>query len=877
MHGPMSVLLPLRHLTGTTRARSALGGLILLCWGGLVIWLGMMVQREIDAFSTANSDNLQWTLAQADVEFLRFQLALEQAEADPSALDTVRLRFDIFYSRMVTLRDGRLFRALDDTPGFTNPYTRVQDFLGATTPLIDGPEAALAEALPMLTAQTETVGKDIRAFSLAALSSFAELSDRRREGITRLLIYMAAVLMALFLGLTLLAVTLFRLFRLARDRADQVESTSVRLRTIVETSPNAIVVTDEAGEIRAFNAAAERIFGYTRAEACGRPARHLFAPPEASDHALVSVFAFAEERRRPRPEERNFEVTLQARDGRCFPAEFSVDRAETEEPLYVAYIRDITPWKEAEQQLTEARDRALAGERAKSEFLAVMSHEMRTPLNGLLGTMQLLRDHDLGSSPAGLLDRMQVSGQLLLDLVNDVLDLTKVEAGKLALDPAPFSLRDLLDGLVATAIPLAESYGNRLSWHWCGAPRPLVEGDARRLRQVLLNLTGNALKFTRNGKVEIEVEQLPGTGEMIEFRVIDSGIGIAEEQLDRIFEDFETLDSSYAREAGGTGLGLGIARRYTRLMGGEIGAESEAGQGSLFWIRLPLPPAAEVAPEAPPHPATVPPISALEVLVVEDNEINRFIVQRMLERDGHHVTIAENGQMGVQKASSRRFDVILMDISMPVMDGTQATRAIRRGGGPSARAPIIALTAHAFPEERETFRQAGMTAFLTKPVDRMGLRDTLARSVAGIAPAKPQPNDQRSSPLSLLDDRLLDQFLDALPDGAAQPLLARFLQETDREIAALAETAPDAPDLAARAHRCAGSCGTFGVGAMRSALLKIEASLKHETLPAPDDLRALKPIWAMSRKALVARVEAQGGPRSGIGSSSDARRGAAEG
>lgn len=874
----MTVLPPLRSLLGTTRVRSALGGVLLLCWGGLVVWLGVMVQREIDAFSTANSDNLQWNLAQADVEFLRFQLAVVQAETDRGSLDTVRLRFDIFYSRMITLRDGRLFRTLGDTPAFAAPYARVQAFLDRTVPLIDGPGARLIATLPALTAQTGAIGKDIRAFSLAALSSFAELSDHRRQAITRLLIYMAAALATLFLGLILLAVTLFRLFRLARDRADQIESTSVRLRTIVETSPNAIVVTDETGKVRAFNAAAERIFGYTRTEACGRPARHLFVPPEASDHALASLFAFAEERRRPRPEERDFEVTLQTRDGRRFPAEFTVDRAETEEPLYVAYIRDITPWKEAEQQLTEARDRALAGERAKSEFLAVMSHEMRTPLNGLLGTMQLLRDHDLGTAPADLLDRMQVSGQLLLDLVNDVLDLAKVEAGKMAPETEPFSLPDLLDGLVATALPLAETYGNRLSWRWNGPPLALVEGDARRLRQVLLNLTGNALKFTRNGSVDIEVEPVSGPGGMIEFRVIDSGIGIAEEHLGRIFEDFETLDSSYAREAGGTGLGLGIARRYTRLMGGEIGAESEAGEGSLFWIRLPLIPAAEgataITPGTAPKPLPAPAGSPLDVLVVEDNEINRFIVQRMLERDGHRVTIAENGQTGVQQAAARRFDVILMDISMPVLDGTQATREIRRGGGPSAQAPIVALTAHAFPEEREVFRQAGMTAFLTKPLDRARLRDTLAESVTGTAPPDTEGGLRRPSPPSLLDERLLDQFLDALPDGAAQPLLARFLQETDREIAALADTAPDSPALAARAHRCAGSCGTFGVEAMRSALLEIETGLKRQAPPTPDDLRALKPLWTESRQALLARVDAKTGPR---GAAQTSLRGAAEG
>ena len=858
----------------TTLVQTSGAAAALLLCVGLVVWLAWLVLREIDDFSVANSDNLQWSLAQADVEFLQFRLSMKDAQDNPAAMEDVRRRFDIFYSRMVTMSSGRVFHTLRESVQSSAPRMRVLDFLENTVPLIDGPDEEFLAELPDLLEQSEQVTADVRAFSLAALSAFAEVSDARREGITELMIYIAAVLLALFIGLTLLAYAMFRLFRLAQKRADALQFASTRMKTIVQTSPNAIVVTDEVGVVREFNTAAEALFGYTRAEAVGRLALELMVPAETLARHQFGALAFLDEHRRPRPEEQHFEITLQTRDLHLFPAEISADRAEADNALYVFYIRDISNWKEAEEQLTEARDRALAGERTKSEFLAVMSHEMRTPLNGLLGAMQLMRDHSLSPRQGDLLDRMQSSGRLLLELVNDVLDLAKFEAGKMKAEEAPFSINRLLDGLVETAQPLAQTYGNELNWRWCGTEGDGAIGDARRLRQVLLNLVGNALKFTRDGSVEVEVEYLDAARTEVEFRVIDNGIGIAEKDLARIFQDFETLDSSYAREAGGTGLGLGIARRFMRLMSGEIGAESEPGEGSLFWIRVPLAPVADVEAD-PEEPRDCPgkPKRPLDVLLVEDNEINRFIVREMLEGEGHSVTIAENGQAGVDAAALRRFDAILMDISMPIMDGTTASGHIRSGTGACAGVPIIALTAHALPEERERFRKVGMSACLTKPIERPLLLRTLAQVISGEIPAIPEdgpqsaPAVQKIKPASaatpapasqaeLLDEERLGAFLSEVPRAAAGKLLERFFAEMDRNIAALAETSPDDPDLAPVAHQCAGSCGPFGVEALRRALGRIETQVKTGALPERAELEALADLWQQSRRALEARLEA---------------------
>ncbi|MBB93408.1 MAG: hybrid sensor histidine kinase/response regulator [Rhodobacteraceae bacterium] len=836
-------------LRGTTGAAAAA---LVICVA-LVAWMALAVLRQLDGLSSANSDNLQWSLSQAQVEFLVFQLALEEANEDPQSLADVRRSFDIFYSRMSTIENGAVFRAMRDDPAFVAPRARVRAFLQDTVPLIDSSDPELRAALPGLVTRADDVVTDVRAFSLSALAAFAELSDDRRGAILRLLGWLAALLIAVFAALSLLAVSHFRLFRLAERRAHQVETAATRMRTIVETSPHAIVVTDEVGTIREFNPAAQRIFGHTRAEARGHNLIELLVP--ASDQARVrqAEFAFAEQSRRPERDERHFEITLHGRDGRLFPAEFAIDRAEADRPIYVAHIRDISRRRSAETELLSARDQALAGERAKSEFLAVMSHEMRTPLNGLLGAIQLMDDHDLNERQAGLMTRMRNSGQLLLGLVNDVLDLAKFESGKMKAEKAPFPVDKLLSGVVETAAPLAQSYGNSLDWQWIGPPPGHALGDARRLRQVLLNLVSNAVKFTRNGIVEIEGEYINAAE--VEFRVIDNGLGIADEDLERIFQDFETLDSSYAREAGGTGLGLGISRRLARLMGGEIGAESEPGEGSLFWVRVPLDPVAAPSRSSPAGKGTGRRSAgqALDVLLVEDNEVNRFIVREMLEADGHRVTEATNGQDGVDCAALRRFDAILMDVSMPVMDGTEATQRIRAGGQASARVPIIALTAHALPEERARFRTIGMSACLAKPVDRALLMDTLVELTEGgqvlDGPADPAPAER------LLDDGLLSILLSRVPPAELDSLVSRFLDETENDILTLSEADPADPDLKTIAHKCAGSCGSYGAQAMHAALTRIQTAVKLGEAVDPEALRALAPLWARSRAAIEERMK----------------------
>jgi signal transduction histidine kinase len=396
--------------------------------------------------------------------------------------------------------------------------------------------------------------------------------------------------------------------------------------------------------------------------------------------------------------------------------------------LVVVLARLSTRQARAQAELCRAHDAARAGERAKASFVAVMSHEMRTPLNGIIASLEILRDEVTAERQAQFLGLAHSSALQLMHQINDVLDISRIEAGRLEVTPAPLDLAPFLDEVAGALGPLAAARGNRLVLERAAGLPARVSGDGFRLRQILQNFLSNAIKFTENGTITLSAAG-SGAEDGITFAVADTGRGIRAEDLDRVFEDFVMLDPTYSRAVGGSGLGLSICRRLTAAMGGEIGAESLPGQGSRFWVRLPLPPLdAAPAPaiaQAMPGPAARVADGGLRLLVVDDNAVNRTVVARMLEQEGHAAVLAENGSTAVELARAERFDAILMDISMPGMDGVTAAGLIRAEGA-SAAVPIFALTAHAMPDELARFRAAGLATSLLKPVRRPALRAALA-------------------------------------------------------------------------------------------------------------------------------------------------------
>jgi signal transduction histidine kinase/ActR/RegA family two-component response regulator len=380
-------------------------------------------------------------------------------------------------------------------------------------------------------------------------------------------------------------------------------------------------------------------------------------------------------------------------------------------------------------RLLKAKTAAEAASRAKSNFLATMSHEIRTPLNGVLGMAQAMQREDLSKPQKERLRVIRSSGETLLSVLNDALDFSKIEAGQIILDADEFDMEHATRGAVATFTPLAASKGLSFEFSIDEAAKGVFRGDSVRLRQIVYNLASNAVKFTDAGGVAVGVSYADG---MLRLEVADSGIGIAAEEVDGLFEEFVQGDSSATRRAGGAGLGLTICRALTELMGGRIAVSSVLGRGSIFTVALPL---ERLAGPQPVHveetAAETEAAPELRILAAEDNAVNQLVLKTLLSQAGVEPTMVENGAEAVEAWKTGHWDVILMDIQMPVMDGVSATREIRgleaaQGRG---RVPIIAVTANAMPDQVVVYEAAGIDAVVAKPLDAAKLFEAIERAL----------------------------------------------------------------------------------------------------------------------------------------------------
>lgn len=390
------------------------------------------------------------------------------------------------------------------------------------------------------------------------------------------------------------------------------------------------------------------------------------------------------------------------------------------------------------QAARREKRRAERASAAKSELLANISHEIRTPMNGVMGMAALLADSSLTQQQKEMVETIQTSASSLLAVLNDILDYSKIEAGRFSIEEADMDLREVVEDVVALLRGSAVAKGIELSLNWDPLAPQYVRGDSTRIRQVLMNLVGNAVKFTSEGKVTVEVGYRGDrdNARLVRIAVTDTGIGISPEAAERLFRPYSQGDSTMTRKFGGTGLGLAISKQLVRLMGGEIGVQSELGKGSTFWFSIPFPLASKpVAPRAINSLQIPESARRARILLVEDNPINAKITTRLLEKMGHEILTALNGVEACKMFVPGRFDLILMDVMMPEMDGLQATREIRRLEASSKRrTPIIALTASAMESDRKRCETAGMDDYLTKPISPQQIAEKVERwlSVAEI-------------------------------------------------------------------------------------------------------------------------------------------------
>lgn len=622
------------------------------------------------------------------------------------------------------------------------------------------------------------------------------------------------------------------------NESKSLNETLTLLSLVASKTDNAVIIMGEAGLITWINDAFIRMTGFTLPDSTGSRPDTLLAGPESDRQVLREI-------------EQAFrlghgvseELLQYRRDGQTSWISLSLTPIHDESGHVSRWIgigADITKRREAQNALEAARNAAETASRLKGEFLANMSHEIRTPMNAIIGMTDLALCTDLDDDQHDYLTTVKQSAESLLELLNDVLDLSKIESGRLDLEETPFHLLSLLRDTLKPLAFVAHQKGLRLDWSVPADVPEWLIGDPIRVQQVLVNLTGNAVKFTKEGSVEVSVETQWESGDEVGllFSVADTGVGIPPDKLDHIFDSFTQADTSITRQFGGTGLGLAISSELLHLMNGRIWVQSEVGRGSRFHfsLRMRLAGRAEI-PEPQSdrqrEPETASLLSAsqrpLEILVADDHPANRKLIARILEKPGHKISFAENGHEVLTAFDSQPFDMVLMDVQMPEMDGFQATAAIRdRELTAQSHVPIIAVTAHTMQGDRDACLAAGMDAYLSKPIRARELL-TLVESLSdnqvnvsaqsatatgyvtteGQSSSRPEPEADQTPPathdfsgaLERMDqdeELLREQMGFFLTDG---PILLDALQTAAQE--------QDGPAMQIAAHRLKNLCATF--------------------------------------------------------------------
>lgn len=593
-----------------------------------------------------------------------------------------------------------------------------------------------------------------------------------------------------------------------------LEANEARLRKIVDIALDAVITIDERGLVTGWNPQAERIFGWTAQEVLGHPLTTTIIPPQYRDAHERGLHQFSKTGHGPVLNKR-IEIVALHRSGREFPVELAITPVQLDDQtIFSAFLRDISDRKQAEDELRRTQAAAESSNRAKTEFLANMSHELRTPLNAIIGTSDLLLKTSLTPDQRQCALMSQRSSQALLRLVNDVLDMAKIEAGTLRIEPAPFDLRELLDR-IRRLLELRQ-HGKAVDLSFtveADVPTQLV-GDGLRLQQILLNLVGNALKFTESGSIALTVslEDTEKVRALLRFTVRDTGIGIPADRLEHIFERFTQVDSGDTRKYGGAGLGLSICKQLVELMGGTIQVDSEVDVGTTFRATIPFSLAASGHAAAPTAEAPVTGSATdtfrsagapLDILLVDDSPEAGQLAALYLKSTPHRLALAPDGPSAIQHCATHRPHLVFLDLQMPGMDGYTTAAAIRareKSHGLSP-IPIVALTADVLGRARERSLQAGCTGFIGKPFSQEALLAAIRRYSSPLTDEPMRSDSGRKEIRSGPSD-----------SGDFDELRRKFVTNRWKDLTTLASAiaAQDWTTIQTIGHRIKGLAGSYG-------------------------------------------------------------------